>query len=263
MEEKYDDHDYTDEELLPAKHSIWIRLIALITVVVFLGMIAVPIWKNFNARLPSSELVADSLILKEQIDRELLEAIVKIHVTSHELGPVSTTGEKHGTGFNAGSDGVIITNHHVIAGAKSITVTFPGGKNYKAKSWASRPEYDLAVIKLEKDGLPAVSLNPDLPPTPGDILTIIGNPMGFNQLVAEGKLKEYVFAKDMPTALLFIDVPVYPGNSGSPVFNSDGQVVAVLFGSLRSEENAKEKYYGLAIPIKEVLALLDTSKNDL
>ncbi|NLC76889.1 MAG: trypsin-like peptidase domain-containing protein [Clostridia bacterium] len=265
MEEKYDyektqyeaEEPDGDEEILPVRHSAWLRLIALITVVVFVGMIAVPLWKTFKARVPSSELLEDSLLLKEQIDRELLAAIVKIKVTSQALGPAGTAGHKNGTGFNVSSDGVIITNHHVIAAARSITVTFPDGKTYKAKSWAGLPEYDLAVVKLEKTGLPAVSLNPALPPNPGDTITVIGNPMDFNQLAVEGKLKEYVFVKDMPAAMLYLDVPVYPGNSGSPVFDSGGQVVAVIFGSLKRDEGGKEKYYGLAIPIKEVLVLLE------
>lgn len=61
--------DFTDEELLPEKHPIWLRFIALITVIMFVGMIGVPIWKTFKARLPSTELMVDSLALKEQIDR--------------------------------------------------------------------------------------------------------------------------------------------------------------------------------------------------
>ncbi|NLL19632.1 MAG: trypsin-like peptidase domain-containing protein [Clostridia bacterium] len=267
MEEKYDyektqyedEEPDGDEEILPVRHSVWIRLIALITVVVFVGMIAAPLWKTFKARVPSSELLEDSLLLKEQIDRELLEAIVKIKVTPQELGSGGTAGQKNGTGFNVNSDGVIITNHHVIAGARSITVTFPDGKTYKAKSWAGMPEYDLAVIELERDSLAVVSLNPDMLPQPGDTLTVIGNPMDFNQLAVEGRLKDYVFVKDMPTAMLYIDVPIYPGNSGSPVFNNDGEVVAVVFGSLRRIEEGKEKFYGLAIPIKEVLVLLEDS----
>lgn len=257
MEEK---PDFTDEELLPEKRPIWLRFVALITVIVFVGMIAVPIWKTFKARLPSTELMVDSLALKEQIDRELLDATVKIKVTSNELGPNGSAGQKSGTGFNVSSDGVVITNHHVIDDARSITVTFPDGKSCKATSWASQPEYDLAVIKLEKAGLPAVLLNFDNMAKPGDTLMVIGNPMDFSQLVVEGKLEGYVTIKDIPTALLCIDAPVFPGNSGSPVFNSNGQVVAVVFGSLRRDENGEEKYYGLAIPIKEVLTLLEDSQ---
>lgn len=257
MEEK---PDFTGEELLSEKHPIWLRFVALITVIVFAGMIVVPIWKTFKARLPSTELMVDSLALKEQIDRELLDATVKIKVTSYELVPTGAGGQKSGTGFNVSSDGVIITNHHVIDDARSITVTFPDGKSYKAKSWASDPKSDLAVIKLERAGLPSVLLNPDQLPQPGDTLLVIGNPMDFSQLVVEGKLEGYVTTKDIPTALLCIDAPVFPGNSGSPVFNSNGQVVAVIFGSLRRDENSNEKYYGLAIPIKEVFMLFEDSR---
>lgn len=97
------------------------------------------------------------------------------------------------------------------------------------KMWKQPQQW--ALIKLEKDGLPAVLLNPDTRPKPGSTLMVIGHPMDFNQLVVEGKLAEYVYANDMPTALFSIDVPVYPGNSGSPVFDSKGEVVPVIFGS--------------------------------
>lgn len=136
-------------------------------------------------------------------------------------------------------------------------MTFPDGKTYSAKKWASRPEYDLAVIELEKANLPAVALNFNNPPVPGDRLMVIGNPMNLDNIVVEGKLQQYVLVKDKPCAMLCIDVPIYPGNSGSPVFDGDGRVVGVVFGGLRIEEDGNERFYGLAIPIKEILELLN------
>lgn len=261
-----EEQDWVDEEILlderltadrAPKYSIWLRFIAFVTVIGFAAMVAWPVWHAFQARLPSAELIQGSQQWKEQIDRELLAAVVRIQVTSSAWGPTGGAGQKSGTGFNIRSDGVIITNHHVIDGARSITVTFPDGKSYKAKSWAGAPEYDLAIIKLARDDLPAVVLNPNILPEPGDALMVIGNPLGFNQLVVEGSLRGYVFVKDLSTALLCIDAPVFPGNSGSPVFDSRGQVVAVVCGSLRQEEKGEEKYYGLAVPVQEVLRLLD------
>ncbi|HHW06906.1 MAG TPA: serine protease [Clostridia bacterium] len=252
-----------EEELAPdgaGRYHLWLRLAAFITVLGFTAMVALPVWQAFKARVPPGELVVDSLRLKEQIDRELLAAVARIQVTTSEFEPAGAAGQRSGTGFNVSGDGVVITNYHVVEDARSITITFPGGENYKARSWVSAPEYDLAVIKLEKTGLPAVSLNPGILPQPGDTLMVIGNPLGLNQLVVEGTLRDYVMVKDMSAALLCIDAPIFPGNSGSPVFNGEGQVVAVVFASLRQDEEGKQKYYGLAVPIKEVLRLLENSR---
>lgn len=239
------------------KRRAWLRLVALITVIGFAAMVAGPVWHAFQARLPSAELIQGSQQWKEQIDRELLAAVVRIQVISGEWDPAGGSGQKSGTGFNVRRDGLIITNHHVIEGARSITVTFPDGRRYRAKSWNGDPDYDLAVIPLVADGLPAVTLNPEALPAPGDALLVIGNPMGLNQLVVAGALEGYVWVREMPAAWLCIDAPVFPGNSGSPVFDAQGQVVAVVCGSLRREEKGEEKYYGLAVPVREVLGLLE------
>lgn len=256
MEEHDDYLDDLEEELLPIKPSPWLRLVALLTVMVFAGMVGVPIWHSFKARLPSAALVADSFRLKEEVDADLLRAIVKIKVQSPDK-LVGAAGQTAGTGFNIDGTGLIITNYHVIDNAGRVEVNFPNGKTFKAVSWVGLPAYDLAMIRLAQTDLPALLLQMDLPPQPGDMLTVIGNPVALNQLVVKGRLKGYGVSKAKPTEILIIDVPIYPGNSGSPVLNDQGQVVAVIFGSLRAEEGGEENFYGLAIPIKEVLRLWD------
>lgn len=246
-----------EEYETPTKNLIWLRIVALMTVAVFGGMIFIPVWNAFKARVPSGELVEESYHLKENINIELLNSVVKIRVISKKGDTILTAGQKTGTGFNISKEGVIITNHHVIDDAYSIAVTFPNGTTYKAKRWASKVEYDLAVIQLDRTGLPAVPLNLDNPPEPGDGLMVIGNPMDLNNLMVAGRLERYVVLRDKPVPMLCLDVPIYPGNSGSPVFDTGGKVVAVVFGNLRVEEDGNEKTYGLAIPIKEILALLE------
>lgn len=245
-----------DEELTPVKHTLWRRIIAAITVIVFAGTVGIPIWKTFQARLPSADLITDSLELKSQVDPGLLDAIVKITATVADPRQINAIEKKSGTGFNIDSTGHIVTNHHVIAQARSITVAFPGGQTFQAKTWASKPEYDLAILELEAQDLPAISLNLDNPAKLGDPLLIIGNPLEFNQLAVQGQLREYIFTRDKPTRLLLVDAPIFPGNSGSPVLDNNGQAIAVAFGSLRQKEDGREKFYGVAMPIVEILDLL-------
>lgn len=246
-----------DEEELPVQPSPWLRIVALITVMFFIGMIILPVWTAFKTKTPLADVVMESLHLKENVDAELLDAVVKLEVMSRKPGSTVAMEQRSSTGFSVGNDGIIVTNHHVIEDAHKITVTFPDGKKYSAKEWSSRPEYDLAVIKLGQTNLPAVALNFNTPPVPGDALMVIGNPMEFDNVVVAGKLKQYVRVKDKPGAVLCLDIPIYPGNSGSPVFDINGGVVGVVFGSALIEEDGSENVYGLAIPIREIQGLLE------
>lgn len=253
-----DDETYAwpDEEELAVQRSPWLRLVAFITVLFFIGVTILPVWTAIKTNTPLADVMLESLHLKENVDAELLDAVVKLEVLSGKPGSAIAMGQKSGTGFNISSDGIIVTNHHVIEGAHKITVTFPNGKRYSAKSWAGKPEYDLGLVKLEQSNLPTVALNFNNPPMPGDALIVVGNPMDINNVVVAGELKQYVLVKNKTGAMLCIDVPIYPGNSGSPVFDIDGRVVGVVFGNAVVEENGTEKTYGLAIPIREIRSLL-------
>lgn len=245
--------DGFDDEEPPRGSSFVSKLVALITGLAFVFLAMIPIFNAINgSKHPPAELFQESTRLREGLDSNLLNATVKIQTVTNRIG----TGEKTGTGFNAASGGIIITNHHVIEDASKITITFPDGKSYRAKRWVGKPEYDLAVIELEKTNLPYVPLNLHELPKPGDNLLVIGNPLGFNNIAVEGKLLEYLFLIGKPSPVLCMDLLIYPGNSGSPVFDADGRVVGVVFGFFERTESEQKKPYGLAMPIKEIIDLL-------
>lgn len=227
---------------------------AFVTALAVLGlaiMAAYPV-----SRLSLTELVKKSFQLKKNVDAELTRVVVQISVLSRSQGSI-TVEQKSGTGFNIDPGGIIITNYHVIEDAMNMSITFPDGKVYRADHWSSRPESDLAVISLQAENLPAAPVDFSNLPAPGDKIRVVGNPLGMNNILVEGQVLQYLKIKDRQGRIFSIDAPIYPGNSGSPVYDLDGQVVGVVFGSLKGENNGGSQIRGLAVSIIEAQDLIN------
>lgn len=244
-----------DFEEEPARHSVTLRIVAFITALAVLGLAVITVLPN--DRLSFADLVKNSFQLKKNVDANLTRAVVKISVVSRRQGSISA-GQKLGTGFNIDPGGVVITNYHVIEDALNMSITFPDGKVYRAEHWSSRPEADLAVVALRAEDLPAVPVNYSRLPAPGDNIRVVGNPLELNNILVEGKVEQYLKIRDKQGRIFSIDAPIYPGNSGSPVYDMDGQVVGVIFGSLKGENDGGDRTRGLAVSINEARDLINT-----
>jgi serine protease Do len=132
-----------------------------------------------------------------------------------------------GSGFILSSDGFVMTNAHVVDGADQVMVTLPDKREFKARIVGLDKRTDVAVVKIEGTGLPAVKIGDVNRLKVGEWVMAIGSPFGLENTVTAG----IVSAKQRDTGdyLPFIqtDVAINPGNSGGPLINMRGEVVGI------------------------------------
>jgi serine protease Do len=134
-----------------------------------------------------------------------------------------------GSGFIISADGYLITNAHVVDGADEVTVKLTDKREFKAKVVGTDKRTDIALVKIEADGLPALALDAKPAVKRGEWVIAIGSPFGFENSVSAGVVSGVQRALPDGQMVPFIqtDVAVNPGNSGGPLFNAAGQVVGV------------------------------------
>ncbi len=163
-----------------------------------------------------------------------------------------------GTGVVILDKGVILTNIHVIAGAKRIRVTFADGMESDALVTGTRPEDDLAVLQAVTipDDLMAATLQSTSGLSPGDFVTAVGFPFGMGPSVSSGVVsglrREFRSpeGKRVLTNLIQFDAAVNPGNSGGPLLNASGEVVGIVTGILNPTAQRVFVGIGFAVPIE-------------
>jgi serine protease Do len=135
-----------------------------------------------------------------------------------------------GSGFIISKDGLIVTNNHVVEGAKELTVTLANKQEYPAKIIGRDPKTDIALVKIEpKETLTAVSLGDSDRLRVGDWVVAVGNPFGLSNTVTAGivSAKKRVIGAGPYDDFIQTDAPINPGNSGGPLFNLKGEVVGI------------------------------------
>jgi len=134
-----------------------------------------------------------------------------------------------GSGFIISADGYILTNAHVVEGADEITVRFTDKREFKAKVIGTDRRTDVALIKVEATGLPAVRFGDPGRLKVGEWVVAIGSPFGFENTVTAGIVSAKGRSLPQENFVPFIqtDVAINPGNSGGPLFNMQGEVVGI------------------------------------
>jgi serine protease Do len=175
----------------------------------------------------------------------------------------SQTSEGQGTGIILTSDGLILTNNHVISGASTLTVFTSDGKQHKATVVAADPNNDYAFIRINAKGLSPAKLGNSSNVQIGQRVIAIGNALGqFQNTVTDGIISgkgRPVTASDSGTGegaenlqnLFQTDAAINPGNSGGPLVDLDGAVIGMNTAVAGNAQNI-----GFAIPIDEVKAAI-------
>ena len=134
-----------------------------------------------------------------------------------------------GSGFIVSQDGYLLTNAHVVDGADEVTVRLTDKREFKAKIIGADKRTDVALLKIEASGLPAVKMGDPAQLKVGEWVVAIGSPFGFDNSVTAGIVSAKGRSLPQENYVPFIqtDVAVNPGNSGGPLFNMRGEVVGI------------------------------------
>jgi serine protease Do len=134
-----------------------------------------------------------------------------------------------GSGFLISADGLVLTNAHVVDGAKEVTVKLSDHREYKAKVLGADKSSDIAVLKIDAHNLPAVTLGDSDKLGVGDYVLAIGEPFGLEETATAGivSAKGRSLPGDGYVPFIQTDAAVNPGNSGGPLFDATGAVVGI------------------------------------
>ncbi|MFM9268128.1 HhoA/HhoB/HtrA family serine endopeptidase [Tychonema sp. BBK16] len=157
-----------------------------------------------------------------------------------------------GSGFVIGADGVILTNAHVVEGADTtVSVTLRDGRSFTGRVLGADKVTDVAVVKIEANALPVVTIGNSDKLLSGEWAIAIGNPLGLDNSVtagiisATGRSSSDVGVPDKRVGFIQTDAAINPGNSGGPLLNSTGQVIGMNTAIIQGAQGL-----GFAIPIK-------------
>ena len=135
----------------------------------------------------------------------------------------------HGSGFIVSADGLILTNAHVVQGAKEVTVKLTDRREFRAKVLGADAKTDVAVLKIDAKDLPSLPMGSSTELKVGQSVIAIGSPFGFDNTVTAGVVSAKSRSLPDGSFVPFIqtDVAVNPGNSGGPLLNARGEVVGI------------------------------------
>lgn len=165
--------------------------------------------------------------------------------------PSDRMDEGTGSGFIVSQDGLIMTNAHVVEGAKIVSVVMKNGQSVEGQVLGIDTMTDVAVVKIEGQNLPIVSLGNTDNLSTGQWAIAIGNPLGLDNTVtlgiisAKDRSSAEVGVADKRVKFIQTDAAINPGNSGGPLLNAQGEVIGI-----NTAIRANAQGLGFAIPIE-------------
>ena len=177
-----------------------------------------------------------------------------------------TTSAAAGSGFILTEDGYILTNYHVVENSNSITVAMYNGDTYDATLIGYDESNDVAVLKVDAEGLSPVVLGDSDNLNVGDSVVAIGNPLGeltfsLTAGLVSAKDREVTLSNSLTMDLIQTDCAINSGNSGGALFNLYGEVIGITnakYSSSGSSGEASIDNIGFAIPINSVRSIVES-----
>jgi serine protease Do len=215
------------------------------------------------SRIPADEPVA-------RVASRVGPSVVQVNVRAVQQTPLGTQkGEGIGSGVIYRSDGYIITNNHVVEGATHVSVAFADGTTEDAEVVGKDPNTEIAVIRVDRDGLPAARFDTRNTPLVGQLAVAIGSPSGFESTVTSGVVsgvgREFppeltsggtAAERNALTDLIQTDAAISPGNSGGALADRDGQVIGINVAYLPPAQTGAVNL-GFAIPSDTAVSVAD------
>jgi putative serine protease PepD len=195
----------------------------------------------------------------QQVLGAVLPAVVKIEARSD-------TGKATGSGVIFAKDGYVVTNAHVVDGARTIGVTLSTSEPLRARFVGRDLNNDLAVLKVRRSGLTAATVGRSADLRVGDAAIVVGSPFGFQSSVTTGIVSALHRVVKVPDGegggegrelvdAIQTDAAINPGNSGGALANASGQVVGISTAIATSGDSEANAGVGFAIPIDQALAV--------
>lgn len=213
-----------------------------------------------SGALPAAD---GSAMTPAQLYQSNVDSVVAISCTMQTTAyGQSVEGMSSGSGFILTEDGYVVTNYHVVQNASNITVTTHSGDEYDATVKGYDATNDVAVLKVEAEGLSAATIGSSGNLSIGDMVVAIGNPLG--RLAATetvgyvSGINREVTTDNTVISMLQTDAAINPGNSGGPLFNMYGEVIGITTAKYSGTTNsgASIEGIGFAIPIDDVMGII-------
>ena len=221
---------------------------------------------NF-AQAPTQRVPADEPVA--QVASQVGPSVVQVNVDVTQNTPFGPQSEEGiGSGVIYRDDGYIVTNNHVVKGATELNVAFADGTTEPAQVVGRDPRTEMAVIRVDRDDLPAAKFNEDEDLVVGQLAVAIGSPSGFESTVTSGVIsgigREFPaeFTGGDPAAtsaltdLIQTDAAISPGNSGGALADRDGEVIGINVAYLPPSDTGAVNI-GFAIPSDTAASVAD------
>ncbi len=195
-----------------------------------------------------------------QVYAQNVSSVVMVYTELQSMGQV---GYSTGSGFILSEEGYVVTNYHVVEGGRAYLVVTNDNVRHEATFVGGDAANDIAVLKIEAQGLQSVKLGSSDALIVGDQVAAIGNPLGeltstltVGYVSAKGR---YVTTESTTINMLQTDCAINSGNSGGPLFNMKGEVVGITTAKYSGTSNsgATIEGIGFAIPMDDVLAVIE------